>query len=157
MFNSAYKLNHIYLLQKCIDLNPESTRAVVCSVVLNRFRVIGVHRTDLFSFCRSGDLNTGCTYDWFLPPPQGIYVTRVTPQGPAEKAGLMMGDKIMQACIPICFIRFFLHIHKMALYVHFTGRFFQNHIFNSYILHICLLKKVAWAFWEFSKSESTFK
>ncbi|CAL8268960.1 unnamed protein product [Arctogadus glacialis] len=27
---------------------------------------------------------------------KGIYVTRVTPQGPAEKAGLMMGDKIMQ-------------------------------------------------------------
>ncbi|CAL8308131.1 unnamed protein product [Lota lota] len=27
---------------------------------------------------------------------KGIYVTRVTPNGPAEKAGLMMGDKIMQ-------------------------------------------------------------
>ncbi|KAM4629715.1 tax1-binding protein 3 [Polymixia lowei] len=27
---------------------------------------------------------------------KGIYVTRVTPGGPAEVAGLMMGDKIMQ-------------------------------------------------------------
>ncbi|MBN3317077.1 TX1B3 protein, partial [Atractosteus spatula] len=27
---------------------------------------------------------------------QGIYVTRVTPGGPAEVAGLMVGDKIMQ-------------------------------------------------------------
>uniref|UniRef100_A0AAZ3NPV3 Tax1-binding protein 3 n=1 Tax=Oncorhynchus tshawytscha TaxID=74940 RepID=A0AAZ3NPV3_ONCTS len=27
---------------------------------------------------------------------KGIYVTRVTPEGPAEVAGLMMGDKVMQ-------------------------------------------------------------
>uniref|UniRef100_A0A8C7LNV5 Tax1-binding protein 3 n=1 Tax=Oncorhynchus mykiss TaxID=8022 RepID=A0A8C7LNV5_ONCMY len=27
---------------------------------------------------------------------KGIYVTRVTPGGPAEVAGLMMGDKVMQ-------------------------------------------------------------
>ncbi|XP_042339958.1 tax1-binding protein 3 [Plectropomus leopardus] len=27
---------------------------------------------------------------------KGIYVTRITPGGPAEKAGLRMGDKIMQ-------------------------------------------------------------
>lgn len=27
---------------------------------------------------------------------QGIYVTRITPGGPAEVAGLKMGDKIMQ-------------------------------------------------------------
>uniref|UniRef100_W5M6Q1 Tax1-binding protein 3 n=1 Tax=Lepisosteus oculatus TaxID=7918 RepID=W5M6Q1_LEPOC len=31
--------------------------------------------------------------DWMM---QGIYVTRVTPGGPAEVAGLMVGDKIMQ-------------------------------------------------------------
>lgn len=28
--------------------------------------------------------------------PQGIYVTRVTEGGPAEVAGLQIGDKIMQ-------------------------------------------------------------
>ncbi|XP_068175671.1 tax1-binding protein 3 [Antennarius striatus] len=28
---------------------------------------------------------------------KGIYVTNLTPDGPAEKAGLRMGDKIMQA------------------------------------------------------------
>ncbi|XP_068599775.1 tax1-binding protein 3 isoform X2 [Brachionichthys hirsutus] len=28
---------------------------------------------------------------------KGIYVTRLTAEGPAEKAGLRMGDKIMQA------------------------------------------------------------
>ncbi|XP_019936269.1 tax1-binding protein 3 [Paralichthys olivaceus] len=27
---------------------------------------------------------------------KGIYVTRISPGGPADKAGLMMGDKIMQ-------------------------------------------------------------
>ncbi|XP_051928879.1 tax1-binding protein 3 isoform X1 [Hippocampus zosterae] len=27
---------------------------------------------------------------------EGIYVTRITPNGPADTAGLMMGDKIMQ-------------------------------------------------------------
>lgn len=32
-------------------------------------------------------------------PNQGIYVTRVTPGGPAEVAGLRMGDKIMQVCV----------------------------------------------------------
>lgn len=30
--------------------------------------------------------------------PQGIYVTRITPGGPADEAGLRMGDKIMQVC-----------------------------------------------------------
>lgn len=30
--------------------------------------------------------------------PKGIYVTRITPGGPADAAGLMMGDKIMQVC-----------------------------------------------------------
>lgn len=27
---------------------------------------------------------------------QGIYVTRISPKGPADLAGLKMGDKIMQ-------------------------------------------------------------
>uniref|UniRef100_A0A8D3ABP9 Tax1-binding protein 3 n=1 Tax=Scophthalmus maximus TaxID=52904 RepID=A0A8D3ABP9_SCOMX len=29
---------------------------------------------------------------------KGIYVTRISPGGPAEVSGLMMGDKIMQVC-----------------------------------------------------------
>lgn len=37
-----------------------------------------------------------CTdYDCF---PKGIYVTRITPEGPAQEAGLRMGDKILQVC-----------------------------------------------------------
>lgn len=30
--------------------------------------------------------------------PKGIYVTRITPKGPADIAGLRMGDKILQVC-----------------------------------------------------------
>lgn len=33
--------------------------------------------------------------------PKGIYVTRITPGGPADVAGLMAGDKIMQVCSEI--------------------------------------------------------
>ena len=61
MINAADQLNHIYLLEKCIDLNQwvffpydgtlqihVETRAVACCVVLNQFSVIGVYRTDLY-------------------------------------------------------------------------------------------------------------
>lgn len=44
---------------------------------------------------------------FFLCKPKGIYVTRITPKGPAEMAGLMMGDKILQVCNEV-------NIHKMA-------------------------------------------
>lgn len=42
-----------------------------------------------------------------LCKPKGIYVTRITPKGPADQAGLMMGDKILQVCNEV-------NIHKMA-------------------------------------------
>lgn len=35
---------------------------------------------------------------YFPHVPQGIYVTRITPKGPADLAGLRMGDKILQVC-----------------------------------------------------------
>lgn len=38
---------------------------------------------------------------------QGIYVTRISPKGPADLAGLKMGDKIMQVCSEMKF--FFLN------------------------------------------------
>lgn len=34
---------------------------------------------------------------------KGIYVTRITPGGPAHEAGLRMGDKIMQVCSEAAF------------------------------------------------------
>lgn len=37
----------------------------------------------------------------FVLCPKGIYVTRITPGGPAQDAGLKMGDKIMQVCSEI--------------------------------------------------------
>ena len=53
---------HFFVEDGTLQIHVEA-RAVACSAILNQFSVIGVHRTDLFIFCWSGDLNTGCTYE----------------------------------------------------------------------------------------------
>ena len=51
-----------------------------------------------------------------LSYPKGIYVTRVSPGGPAEAADLKMGDKIMQVCRRNEVLLVERQIHKMAVW-----------------------------------------
>ncbi|XP_072032446.1 tax1-binding protein 3-like [Amphiura filiformis] len=48
-------------------------------------------------FSIAGGIDQDARQNPFLPNDQGIFVTKVTPEGPAAQAGLQIGDKILEA------------------------------------------------------------
>ena len=50
----------------------------------------------ILGFAIGGGIDQDASKNPFVPNDPGIFVSRVIPDGPADKAGLKMGDKILQ-------------------------------------------------------------
>nr|XP_002126764.1 tax1-binding protein 3 [Ciona intestinalis] len=50
----------------------------------------------ILGFAIGGGIDQDASKNPFIPNDSGIFVTRVYPGGPADKAGLKVGDKILQ-------------------------------------------------------------
>lgn len=50
----------------------------------------------ILGFAIGGGIDQDASKNPFVPDDPGIFVSRVTPGGPAEKSGLRVGDKILQ-------------------------------------------------------------
>jgi len=56
-----------------------------------------VHEGNLIlGFAIGGGIDQDASKNPFVPNDSGIFVTRISPEGPAARAGLRVGDKILQ-------------------------------------------------------------